>query len=192
VRRKLFFMSDEKEQKVKKKLFDGLFGKLKRIKHLDIVLTILFIAIILLIYFSTFQKQSVENNCDNESNITTSFSTYCNELENKMKVTISAIKGVGNVNVMLYFNQGIETVIAYTTESKKSSDGSVTETKSPVLISNDGQTKTIVLQENMPLPSSVLIVASGAENTNVKLEILRAVQAMFDLSSSKIEVFAGN
>ena len=66
------------------------------------------------------------------------------------------------------------------------------ETKSPVLITNNGQTQTVVLQENMPNPCSVVIVATGASNTNVKLEILRAVQAMFISNSCNIEVFAGN
>ena len=50
----------------------------------------------------------------------------------------------------------------------------------------------IILQEIMPKPVSIIIVASGAKNTNVKLEIIRLVQAMFELSTSKIEVFAGN
>ena len=44
----------------------------------------------------------------------------------------------------------------------------------------------------MPTPNSIVIVATGANNTNVKLEILRAVQAMFALPTSSIEIFAGN
>ena len=117
---------------------------------------------------------------------------YENELEKKIKNTISFIKNAGNVEVMVYFSEGIETVIAYKTEIQKNEKGIVIETKSPVLITNDGKSQPIILQENMPIPSSVVVIATGASNTNVKLEILRAVQAMFNYSNCNIEIFAGN
>ena len=40
--------------------FSALFEKLKKIKHLDIILVVLFIAIILLIYFSSFGKSDAK------------------------------------------------------------------------------------------------------------------------------------
>ena len=61
-----------------------------------------------------------------------------------------------------------------------------------MLVTKNGQDEPIVLQETMSKPVSIIIVANGAENTNVKLEILRLVQAMFEISSSKVEIFAGN
>ena len=186
-----------KSDKPKRKIFNGLISNLKKIKHLDIILTVLFIAIILLIYFSTFfntnktpDKNSTQNN--KTYSATTSMEVYTSRLESKLVETLSAIKGAGNISVLLTFNKGIETVIAYTTETKTSADGTVTEVKSPVLITNNGKTETVVLQEIMPTPVSIVIVATGANNTNVKLEILRAVQAMFALPSSSIEIFAGN
>lgn len=151
----------------------------------------------MLIYFSTFfnakptaDKNSTENN--KTYSATTSLEQYSNKLESKLVETLSAIKGAGKISVLLTFNKGIETVIAYTTETKTAADGTVTEVKSPVLITNNGKTETVVLQEIMPTPNSIVIVATGANNTNVKLEILRAVQAMFALPTSSIEIFAGN
>lgn len=204
-RKVLFFMSEkitdsnqEKQDKPKKKvLFEGLFVKLKKIKHLDKILTVLFIAIILLIYFSSFSFGTSSNNKSNigqalEENQTTSLTSYQNVLERKIEETVSAIKNAGNVNAMVNFSQGIETVIAYSTETKHNKDGSSTEIKSPVLITKDGKSEPIILQENMPKPTSIIIVATGAKDTNVKLEILRAIQAMFELNSSNIEIFAGN
>ena len=60
-------MSEEKE---KKKLFQGFFEKLKKIKHLDIILTILFIAIILLVYFSTTNLFSSNEETNNGTTLT--------------------------------------------------------------------------------------------------------------------------
>lgn len=188
----------ESNKNKKKKLFGNLFEKIKRIKHLDKILTILFIAIILLIYFSSFSfgtnsSSTTENSMQlSESMGSTSLAVYQKELENKISSTLSKIKDVGNVKVMVYFNKSIETIIAYTTKTETNTNGVIVETKSPVLITKDGKSEPIVLQEIMPEPTSIIVVASGATNTSVKLEILRAVQAMFNFNNSNIEIFAGN
>ena len=184
-------------EKIKKKsFFNGILSKIKRIKHLDKIISVLFIAVILLIYFSSIntsgQSKNEKQNNYNISSSESSLLKYENELEKKIKNTISFIKNAGNVEVMVYFSEGIETVIAYKTEIQKNEKGIVIETKSPVLITNDGKSQPIILQENMPIPSSVVVIATGASNTNVKLEILRAVQAMFNYSNCNIEIFAGN
>ena len=190
-------INKNKMDKPKRKIFEGLLTNLKKIKHLDIILTVLFIAIILLIYFSTFfnSKSSNDKNTQNQDKTYSSSITleeYSDKLEHKLEQTLSAIKGAGNISILLTFNKGIETVIAYTTETKTSSDGTVTEIKSPVLITNNGKTVTVILVVLMPTGCCIVVVATGASNTNVKLEILRAVQAMFELPSSSIEIFAGN
>jgi stage III sporulation protein AG len=177
----------------KKKFFGSILDKLKKIKHLDIILIVLFIAIILLIYFSSFSSSKAESSTDDDSTSAqqTTIESYTEELESKLVELISSIDGAGNVSVLVYFEEGIKTEIAYVEETKTSSDGTQVETKSPVLITNDdGTSQTVVLQEIMPTPQSVIVVASGAKDTNVKLEILRLVQAMFELSTSKIEIFA--
>ncbi len=188
-------MSEEKKQT--KKPFQNLFNKIKKIKHLDIILTVLFIAIILLIYFSSFSFTQTKENSNSNSNTqqgqaSTTFEEYVLSLTNQIENIVSSIKGAGNTKVMLYFEEGIKTEIAYSTETKTLSDGTKVEVKSPVLVTKNGQDEPIVLQETMPKPVSIIIVANGAENTNVKLEILRLVQAMFEIGSSKVEIFAGN
>ena len=190
------------ENKVKKKtIFSDLYAKIKKIKNLDKILVILFIAIILLIYFSSFSFESFDkknntNEVQKESaqSLTFSLQEYQMSLEKKLTQTLKSIKNAGNVSVMIYFDKGIETVIAYTTEIQTNSNGVKIETKSPVLLNTkDGKTQTVVLQEIMPNPSSIVIVATGASDTKVKLEILRAVQAMFNNSNGCIiEIFAGN
>ncbi|MBQ9792613.1 MAG: hypothetical protein IJW32_02565 [Clostridia bacterium] len=182
----------------KKKLFGNLFEKIKKIKHLDKILTILFIAIILLIYFSSFSvgtsnSNTSENSMQLSENIgNTSLVAYQKELENKITSTLSNIKDAGNIKVMIYFNKSIETVIAYTTKTETSTNGVKVETKSPILITKDGKSEPIILQEIMPEPASIIVVSSGAINTSVKLEILRAVQTMFNFNNCNIEIFAGN
>lgn len=185
-------MSEEKE---KKKLFQGFFEKLKKIKHLDIILTILFIAIILLVYFSStglFNSNDESQNNGTTISPNTIFDQYVESLTKEMEELISSMNGAGETHVMLYFTEGIKKEIAYDMTIETLENGKTIETKSPILITQDGKEEVVVLQEIMPEPESVIIVASGAKNANVKLEIIKLVQAMFKLSTSKIEVFAGN
>ncbi|NCB48601.1 MAG: hypothetical protein EOM55_03175 [Clostridia bacterium] len=180
-------------ENLKKNFFSSFLDKLKKVKHLDIILIVLFIAVILLIYFSSYVQSNEKIESEQES-ITYSQMTlheYSKDLTDNLKSLISSISGAGNVNVMLYFEEGIKTEIAYIVEVKTLSDGTQVQTKSPVLLKDeDGNTKTVTLQEIMPNPVSVIVVASGAKDTKVKLEILRLIQAMFNLSTSKIEIFA--
>lgn len=194
-------MSEEKNEigenntnSKKKILFGSFFVKLKKIKHLDKIITVLFIAIILLIYFSSFYSESstksnvVQDSYSKED----SLMMYEKELEEKIQKTLSSIKDSGEVSVMVCFSEGIETVIAYKTEKETNNNGVTIETKTPILVTNDGKSETIILEKIMPKPTSIVVVATGAKNTNVKLEILRAVQTMFGSTNCNIEIFAGN
>lgn len=197
-------MSDQANKPKKKIIFEGLISKLKRIKHLDIILTVLFIAIILLIYFSTFPltpnstKENKTQNITGQAQSSTNISdnnallNYAIQMEIRLEKLITQIKDAGLVKVAVSFDGEIQTIIAYTTKIEELEDGTKVETKSPVLITNkDGQTEPIILETKMPNIKSIVVVASGASNTNVKLEILRAVQAVLNLPSSNIEIFAG-
>ena len=188
-----------------KNFFEGFISKIKKIKHLDILLVILFVVVILLIYFSTIgAKNNVKNTQDNmsqtqdqNSNNTYSFQSttlesYKDSLEQKLANTLSHIKNAGEVTVVVNFSSGIEDVLAYTTSSYIDENGKEVETKTPVLITIDGQTCPLILERIMPCPSNIVVIATGARDTNVKLEIQKAVQALFNLQTSKIEIFAGN
>lgn len=179
----------------KKNIFSKISDKLKRIKHLDIILTSLFIAIVLLIYLSTLSqpKDNNQNTTDNVSQPSTNeIDDYASSLASSLENLISSIEGVSSCKVAIYFVDDIKTEIAYVTESKTLTDGTKVESKSPVLITTNGEQHPIILQKIMPKPVSVTIVAKGAADTKVKLNILRLVESMLDISAQKIEIFQGN
>ena len=196
-------MSDEVERNFDKKnnSFIKLFwSKLKKIKHFDIVLTVLFVAIILLIYFSTFSTKKIDEKTNESNNIVeftkeetdSLLSEYSKEVENKLVSVISQLKGVGNVSVAVKLNGDIENIYAYTTKEEVLENGTKVETKTPVLIAEGNKSTPLILQTKMPTIDSIVIIAQGAKNTNVKLDILRVVQLLYNLPSSKIEIFVGN
>jgi len=57
-----------------------------------------------------------------------------------------------------------------------------------IMVEKETQLETTVL----PNIASVIIVAEGAGNVWVKLEIIKAVEALLDLSASSIEVLIGS
>lgn len=187
-------MSEAKKDKPKKVLFSNFFTKLKAIKHIEVFISIIFIVIILLIYFST---DSVQSNKTKEENTTTLSSTleYSAEIEKRVEAVLSKIKGAGDVSVMVNCETGYELKIAYTTETVKKTEDSVlseTVTQTPVLITNNGETNPIVLEQISPKIKNIIIIARGAEDTNVKLELIKAVESLLGIPSSSIEVFTGN
>lgn len=176
---------DKKESKPK----INFFQKLKSIKHIDKIIAVLFIAILLVVYVSTFTN-------DDSNNAVTSLTTeeYAKMLEDKMSSVLSNINGAGDVSVMVTLECGIEYIYATTKEEITTTSGSnskTTITEELVMVSSSGKSTPVIIKENLPKISGVLVVAEGAGSVSVKLEILKAVQALFELPADSIEILIG-
>ena len=130
-----------------------LFEKLKNIKHIEIIIAIIFGVILLMIYLSTFSNSSISNN----SSAATTASAYSTELEDRLEGLLSNIKGAGKVKVMIVLKSGTE--LSSTT---------------------------------LPEIASCIVVAEGADDLNVKLNILKAVESAIRVPTTNIEVLVGN
>lgn len=182
-----------------------LFEKLKKVKHIEIYLVVLLACAILLIWFVDWGGHKTKNSGTTDASLSTSStSKYAKELESRLETALSTISGAGNVKVMITFDGVAELVLAKNTDEKKSSTTNVsgsgatnkTETTTvstePILITENGSTNPIVLMEILPEIKGVIVVAQGANNIRVKLDLLKAVQALLSVNSSQIEIFAGN
>ncbi len=78
------------------------FEKLKKIKHIEIYVAILFIVILLLIYMSSSTKSSSDN--DDSIADTLTVTAYIDRLESNLEATLSNIGGVSDVKVMITLN----------------------------------------------------------------------------------------
>ena len=193
------------EEKKNSKLMDNLFKipifkKLKNIKHIEIIICIIFISLLLLIYFYGFNgktTKSVKTSIEEYNELSfTSSSEYAKELEEKLCIAISNLKGVSKAKVVVSIASGGEIIIANSVEEKKevSSDGeskNVTTIKTPIIVTNNGTSKPIILMEVLPKIQGVIVVASGAEDVGVKLNIYKVIETITELSSENIQVFAG-
>lgn len=121
-----------------------------------------------------------------------------NDLEKRLENILSKISGVGKVSVLLTYTQTSSRIPIYninssvsTVEEKDISGVSkVTETENmqkDVVTDNDSGivTEKIV----MPVVEGAIITAEGASNSNVKTNIIAAVEAVTGVATHKIQVF---
>ena len=178
----------------KKSLIDKFqfFKKLKKIKGIEYIIIGLVCVLVLIVYF--ISSNAKDNVTSSNTGQVTSASLYAQELESKLCNVLSQIDGAGKVSAMVTLESGGEIVVATSTEerintssSTSNSTQSNTKVESPVIVNNS----PLVVMEYLPKIKGVIIVAEGASNVKVKLELLKAVQTLIDIDYSHIEILAG-
>ena len=174
-----------------KEKFKCLYQRLKKVKHIEIYLAVGLALIIGCIYFLSFpskQDDDAKTQIDNVSATFDSSSEYIDYLENKLESVITRVKGVGNVDVVLTLEKGFEYVYATEEETKTTSSG--TSVTSHTIIMVDGQ--PVIQEEIYPIIKGIVVIAQGAENLDVKMNILSILQTVIEVDNSKINIMAGN
>ena len=184
--------NDLKKRKVNLNL---LIDKLKKIKKSEWLIIGVMIIIALLIYFNS--NSMLRFSSSDGGDISTTISStnqYIADLESRLSKVLSKVYGAGDVSVMISIESGSEIVVATSSENKtNSSTGSSNSTQSsttvekPIIIGDE----PLILMEKLPKIKGVIVVAQGAENVQVRLEMLRAVQALLDVEADNIEIFVG-
>ena len=158
---------------------------------------VIFILVLLLICFSgtsVFSFLNINDDVSKEmSSQTTSVSaiSYSETLENKLKKVLSSIKNAGNIEVMVSLDGS--TTLTFATEQIVTSNGQTTQTETKIIyIENNGVSSPIIINEKLPQINGVVVVSSGANDVNVRLNILQAVQTILNIDANKIQIFAGN
>ena len=81
--------------------------KLKKIKHIEVYIAIIFIVVLLLIYLGNFNKSS-GTSTNNSSEMTVT--AYIDNLENRLQEILSNIGGVSDVKVLITLDMDTATV----------------------------------------------------------------------------------
>lgn len=192
------YVVDERKKKRDKPSIDILgkiAKKIKKVKHLDIVIAVSVIALILVFSLGAFGGSKTENNNKNVS-----VSSDYTSIETRVCNVLSQIKGAGQVSVMINFDGSGEIVPATTTNSSlnttndKSSTGdrtteSKTDSVSPVIIQQNGEDTPLIVKEISPKVVGVVVVAEGASDVTVRINLLQAVQTLLRVDADKVEIF---
>lgn len=109
-------------------------------------------------------------------------------IERRLETVLSRMAGVGKVTVMLTLDQTEEQVLAVDGRSSSSETGSSTESR-PATVSEGGKESPIVLTERLPRVRGVIVVAEGAANIGVRMNISAAVSTVLGIDEKCVEVF---
>lgn len=186
-----------KESKPAKKPH-GLIERIKKIKNIEIYAAVAIILVMVVIYISTLSPSSFSNNSSGSSTRTNE-DEYARELEAKLNSVLSQIKGAGRVEVMVTVVGSATMEIAYNIDEKtitqEGAGGSSTTTttivKTPVIINGRDGPQPLIIFEIKPKLKGVVVVAAGANDIGVRLQLLRAVQTVVADKDVNIEIFAG-
>ncbi len=170
--------------------------KAKRRKRIQIIAAVVLIAIMLIIYFSTFIKTDTAKPKDTAG--TVSAADYCEKTQKDMCEFLSRIKGAGKVTVLINFESSTELVIAYITNINTTTnvaDGgkyieSSQNSQNPVILTQAGSQIPLILKEIYPKVKGVIVGAEGASDVSVKLALFDAVRTYFKLAANDVQVYA--
>lgn len=138
--------------------------KLKSIKHIEIYITIIFAIILILIFFSsTGNKKATTSNIKSNTTQETTITSYVDDMESRLEHILSQVQGASNVSVMLTLD-----------------------------MANTSIKDNVIQVADFPKVKGVVVVAKGVENTGVKMNILKAIQAVIDISNGRIEILTSN
>lgn len=121
---------------------------------------------------------------------------YVREQEARLEKILKMINGAGDVSVFISIEGGGEKILARDDKFKLTEDtatGSAQsreeESESSVVMSGKGSgSEPYVVEEKTPQIAGILVVAEGAANEKVRLEIYEAVKAVYGVSPHRIKV----
>ncbi len=110
------------------------------------------------------------------------------DMSRRLEKILSAVEGAGNVRVLISYSRTGEKVLAYDSESENRIEDGRDETNVRNQVVYDGDSSPFVLEEYMPEPEGVIIVAQGGDNENVKKQLINGTVALLGIDRHKIEV----
>ena len=199
-------MRAEEKSSLLKKAKDcaAKYKNLSSKKKTQYIAIIILIAVILAIYFSSFLPSSSEGEGKEDLSLdTASTADYEAQLKASLETTLSKISGVGQVEVLITYESGKEIVPAMTTDTQKNSttdtsgDGDKTSTSENsqskiTTIQSGNEVDALIIKEKLPAVKGVIVVAQGAGDVSVKVNLLKAVQTSLGVSPGQVEIFEMN
>lgn len=141
-------------------------------------------------------KEFVQNEQVNDSGTS--------NVEERLEKILSRIEGVGDVKVFINYRESSEIVAMYNENSKVSNteendtSGGIrkiqsTDIQKDIIYKEENGEKTPITQKIVqPKLEGAIITAKGANNAEIKTNIIQAVEAVTGLATHKIQVFEMN
>ena len=183
------------------KLFKDDGNNKKKTENLIFLLIILVITVIAINFIWKDDDKKSTNTTDVSkklaSNNKEESSYEQDSLETKLERILSNMSGVGNVEVLITYNETEELIPVYNQSDKKSTTNETDSQGGTRVIEEVDSSKEVIYQNDeiivqkklSPKIEGAIITATGANNSNVKANIIGAVQVATGLATHKIQVF---
>ncbi|MCL2672563.1 MAG: hypothetical protein FWF10_11110 [Clostridiales bacterium] len=179
-----------------KSALNRILEKIRANKKLELAVYAAALLLAVGIYFLTSQKKPATETY----NPNLPEQTQSDNLETRLENLLSGMRGVGRVQVLITYESSGELVTAtgrQTDESLSESSGNGNSTRSeqtrevssPATITVNGVQQPIILYEKEPVIRGVVVVAQGAGDPFVRMNIERAIRAATGVPITKIEIF---
>lgn len=135
-----------------------------------------------------------------EQGTNTESQDYVKILEKRLEELLHQVENIGEVSVMITVKSSMEKVVLkdqpQETESSLEQDSqggsrstisSATE-ESTILVESGNGTVPYIMKEIYPQVEGVVVIAQGSQTGTVDLDILAAVQVLFDVPAHKIKI----
>ncbi len=168
-------------------------------KRNKILIIVVVIAILVLAFGSFGEKDDNAKKDTTETRNTLQIEEYIAENERRLEEILTAVQGAGRVKVMVTVSELSEKVVATDNKTdtrqeaeKEISKRDVSQESTTVIYGSGTEEKPFVVKEKLPVPSGVVVAATGAGDENVRLELYEAVKALYGLSGHRIKITKGN
>ncbi|MCL2756044.1 MAG: hypothetical protein FWE45_03275 [Firmicutes bacterium] len=169
----------------------SLLKRIRKIKHIEIYAAVVVILIMVGIYASNFMGGSGAAN----DPLRIAKENFAREKEAKLVATLSQVQGAGRISAMVTVVGSETREIAYNVEERTvtqtgpngQTNTTTTLVRTPIIV--NGQ--PLVLVTIKPQVRGVVIVAQGANDLIVRLNLIRAIQALIPDNTVSIEILAG-
>lgn len=167
----------------------------------NIVIFIVLLVIVIIVINSLFSQEEGVENVENMVSVSTD-NILNDDLEKKLKNILSLISDAGSVEVMISYSNTVEQVPMYDTKENTTvveevdTNGGTRKTKETlneqnIIYEEKSNTKIPAIKRTiMPEVVGVIVVAEGASNSVVKENIKNAVEAVVNIPSHRIQIFA--
>lgn len=185
------------------KLIVKIKDKLENINNKQFINNLFIFLIILIIFliginilFGNKDNEMANENSTDNTNIAYD---YNSALENRLISILKKFKGVGEVDVMITFEESIEKVPASNTtrtvESTKETDseGGVREINredTNTQIVNNQNNSLMTIKEVNPTIKGVIVVAEGADDPLVLERLYGAVKTVLGINGNRVQIYS--
>lgn len=169
------------------KIFKEEGDNKKKIENLGFFLILLIVTVVIINVIWKDDNKNQENNSSSKKLVNIE-STESKEdsLEEKLENILSNINGVGNVKVLITYNETEELVPIYNKKDKKTTTNENDSSGGTRVVEETDSSEEVVYQDDKiitkkmvsPKIEGAIITASGAGNSTTKTNIIQAVEAV--------------